>query len=497
MCAAGCRWVLGAGVLVIILPGQAAQAATIRFTPSASVNETYTDNVRSVTQGAEADFITQSNVGGQLTADGNSLNLNLNAGAAYDLYHNTRGLDGFRPKILGKGDAELLQDRLFVDGFVSMSEVTASRQGAISATTRSLPSNKRQLTTYSLEPRLEHRFGRTASATLSYLYSETLVSQPSAGAGVTPGSPGSSAGDTKSEKANLKIGTGPKFGRLDSQFLLSSYTSKRSGAGPRPRNLTRDKAELVNEYQLVRQLALIVRGGYEETADANRNLSSSGATGAIGFRFKPGPKLDVRLERGRRFKNNNTNFEMTYKISPFYTLNSSFSQSVTNQAEARLDDARNLVTDPITGDIIDPLTGNVIDPNESDFTADGGSFQQDRARLGFIAKRGRNSLNLDAAFTSRDPKTGGVSEDQVNFNMNYNSAMRRDLSGSLGFRYNDVTRSGTAGSGQTTYRSTAGLSYALGRIINTSLQYHRLLRTSENRDDLSEDAVVVGVNANF
>ena len=133
-----CRTV-GVALSILLMFLQAARPATIRFEPSASVNESYTDNVRSVSAGAEADFITETSVGGRLTADGNRLNLNLDFNASYEFSHNTKGLDGFRPKVFGKGDAEFLKDKLFVDAFVSLSEVTASRQGAQSATNRSLP----------------------------------------------------------------------------------------------------------------------------------------------------------------------------------------------------------------------------------------------------------------------------------------------------------------------------------------------------------------------
>lgn len=491
--AAGRCWVLGAGVLGIILPGQTTQAATIRFEPNASVKETYTDNVRSVTGGAEADFITESSVGGRLTADGNRLNLNLDLSGSYELYHNTKGLDGFRPSVFGKGDTELLKDRLFVDGFVSLSEVTASRQGSISATDRALPSNKRQLMTYSIEPRLEHRFGRTAAATLSYLFSETTVSEPGAGGGVSPGDPGSGDGDSESQEVNLELSTGPKFSQLETRLEVSNQTNKSVGSS----DFTKDRAELINEYQLTRQISLIARGGYEDIGDANAQLDSSGATGALGFRFKPGPKLDVRIEKGRRFQNGNTDFEMTYKISPFYTLSSSFTQSVENQASERLNRSGRLIVDPLRGDVIDPITGNIVDPNDSRFTAGGGSFQQDQFRVGLVAIRGRNTLNLGGDFTSRDAQTGGSSEDQVDVSLDFTRAMRRDLTGSLGLGYNDVIQSGTVGGGQTTYRSVAQFEYALGKVINTSLEFNRLLRTSETRDDLSEDVVMVGIDANF
>lgn len=483
--------VLGALPLVVLQPA-GLLAGTIRLEPRARITESYTDNVRSVVAGSEADFITQTTVGAKLTAAGNRLNLDLDLNAVHDAYLDTNGLDGFRPKVLGVGDVEFIPDRFFVDGFVSLSEVTASRQGAISATKRNLSSNTKELMSYSLTPRFENRFGRTADAKLEYTYSETLVSQPSAGAGVAPGALGST-GDSKTEEINFELGTGPRFNQLDSRLEINNQKNSTE----RRRDLTKERAELINEYQIYRWVALIARGGYEDIGNRNPNLDTSGAIGRLGFRLKPGPKLDLRVEKGRRYGGANTDFELRYKISPYDTLSATFTQSIENQQSARLDQARGLVVDPIGGDIIDPDTGEIIDPNESGFTQAGGSFQQDRAQVGLVSVRGRNNIKLNANFTSRDAKTGGTTEDQIGINLNFLRQMRRDLTGSIGAGYNDVIRSGTATGQQTTYRNSARLEYVLGSIFTSSLAYNHLLRTTEVGGDLSENVVTIGIDADF
>lgn len=489
-CAAG-------AALLALLPGGRAAAGTIRLEPSAGLSESYTDNVRGVRSGEEADWITESSAGGRLTANGNRLNLNLNMNAAHETHLNTKGIDGFRPSILGAGDVELLEDRLFIEGAVSLSEVTASRSGPVSATQRNLPSNKRQLMTYSFDPRLEYRFARMAEATLRYSYSETLVSQPGAGTGVTAGAgfAAGSTGDSKTESISLELGTGPRFGRLDSQLVLRSEADQSAGRG----ETTEDRAELINEYQLSRQFALIFRGGYEDIGDPNPGLTSSGATGAIGFRLKPGPKLDLRMEKGRRFQGSNLEIEARYQITPSYKMTASFTQSVETQQSSRLNRLRGLVADPVTGELIDPVTGNPADPNSTGFTLDNGSFQQDLARFGLSGVRGRNSVNFGADYTSQDFKTGNTSEDQFDVNLNIRRKMRRNLTGSLGLGYSDILQSRTPGTAETTYDGSARLDYVLGKSLTSSLEYTRLLRTPESNitDALSEDIVTIGVRANF
>lgn len=486
----------GAALFALFPAGQAA-AATIRLEPNAGLAESYTDNVRGVRSGAEADWITESSAGGRLTANGNRLNLNLNMNAAHETHLNTNGLDGFRPTILGAGDVELLEEHLFIEGSVSLSEVTASRSGPVSATQRNLPSNKRQLMSYSLDPRLEYRFARMAKATLRYSYSETLVSQPGAGSGVAAGAGAAagSTGDSKTEIVSLELGTGPKFGRLDSQFVLSSETGQSAGRG----DSTEDRAELVNEYQINRYFALIARGGYEDIGDPNPRLTSSGATGAIGFRLKPGPKLDLRAEKGRRFQGSNLELEAEYQITPSYKMSASYTQSVETQQSSRRDRLRGLVLDPVSGELIDPVSGNPADPNSTGFTLDSGSFQQDLARFGLSGVRGRNTVNFSADYTSQDFKTGSSTEDQIDFSLNMRRKMRRDLTGSLGLGYSDILQSRTPGRAETTYDGSARLDYVLGKTFTSSLEYTRLLRSPESNttDALSEDIVTIGVRANF
>ncbi len=487
----------GALTLLVFLPSAPGNSATLHLQPRVETTGTYTDNVRGVGGGSEADWINETSAGGSITADGNRLNLNLDINASQETHLDTKGLDGLRPTMLGTGDVELLQDHLFVDGFVSLSEVTASRNGPVSAANRNLPSNKRRLMTYSVDPRIVHQLGRIANVSLGYSYSETLVSQPSAGAGVVApvGVAAGSTGDSKSEDITFELGTGPRFGRLDSTFEASTSTTQNAGRS----NFTEDRAELVNEYQINRHLALIARGGYEDIGDPNPGVDSSGATWAGGVHLKPGPKLDVRIEKGRRYQGSNLSLDASYQMTPTILMSATFSQSLETQQQGRQGRLRGLVADPFTGELVDPITSIPEDPNSSDFSLDNSSFQQDLARFGIAGARGRNSFNFGADYTSRDFKTGSVKENQVGVNLNYRRQMQRNLSGSIVLGYTDILQSRIPAGGDTTYESSAQLSYVLSKMFTTSLEYARLLRISgaDTSDDLSEDTVTIGIIGNF
>ncbi len=501
---------------LLAAPSKTAFGATLRITPNADVTESYTDNVRFVSEGAESDLLTQTEAGVLVTADGARLNLNLNLGATHDYYLDTDGLNGVRPQALGAGEVELLKDHFFIGSNISLSETATTGAGARSATDRPLPSNRQQVLLYEVAPRFVSHFGRLLEATIEYRHSEAKYAKPSTGVspalaatpGILPGGLNQNQLKSQNEKSDdisLLLDTGKYFSKFNSQLELSKSTRK----GRVRSNNKEDRVDLVNEYQIIRQLALIARAGYEDISYGDSTFANRGATGALGFHLKPGPRLDFRTEYGRRFGKKNISADLTYKISSFYVLNASFVQSVETQTSSRLNQLNRLVAGP-DGRLIDPFSGAIRNPADSNFSLNNSSFREDLFQLGMSGTRGRNTINLSADLSSRQSVQNTVKQDELGINLNLSRRLWPQLNGSLGLGYFDSMKgggtavaglagplSGTANNGGDRYQSNASLEYQLGKSLNSNLGYSYLKRNNSFNGDVSENVVSIGINAQF
>jgi uncharacterized protein (PEP-CTERM system associated) len=463
-----------------------AYAGTIRISPNLGVTESYTDNVRSVSEGAEGDLITETRAGANFLADGNRLDLNLDVTGINERHLDTNGLNGSRAQILGNTTVEAWQDHFFIDSSVSMSEVSTTRDGAVSARDRALPSNRTNLLLYEVAPRLEHRVGRWLEAAIGYSHSESRFSKPTTGISTF-----NRDNNQKTDRFSADLSTGQRFSVFKSQLQISNEETK----GRRQKE-TEDRIDLLNEYQWTRQVALIVRAGYEDLSGSDRTLATSGPTWALGTHLRPGPRLDFRIEAGRKYDAGNVSANLSYKIGSFYLLNMAFSQAVQTQQQDRLRRLNRLITGP-DGTLIDPFTGAPRDPLDSSFDLAGGSFKEDLFELGFSGSRGRNQMGMTAEFSSRESNAGTRKEDNLDLSLDFSRKLWRNLTGNVGATYSDTISSNKIEGGDTRYIGDASLDYRLGEIFSTSLEYSLLRRMPDSRASTSENIVSLGLRANF
>lgn len=496
----------------------AASAATLRITPTVDVSESYTDNVRGSDEGTEADLITETRAGAGFFADGNRLDLDLSLYAIQQYHLNTDGLNSIRPQIIGGASTELVKDHFFLDGTVSLSETSTSREGNISARDRSLPSNRSRIFLYEISPRLEHRFGRWLESTLRYSHSESRASKPSTGQtgtitrGRDPAARATDpADDQKTDNVSLLLQTGSYFTRINSQLELMSEKSKSSTG-----KLSEKRTDLRNEYRLNRQVGLIARVGYEDIKDSDSALpgaaasdfSSSGVTGALGVNLTPGPRLDFTTEYGRKFDGKNLFVDLTYEISAFYQLSARYEQSIETQ-QTNLRDRLNRLrqpgiagrNDPLADNLpnprLDPFSGEFRDPVDTGFGLDNSTYKLDQFELGFNGTRGRNSFGLTTDLSSRD--SGGLTgkEDILSADLFLSRRLQPRLSGDIGVSYSDTIKSDVPRRGDKEYQADAGLNYALGKSLNTSFEYSHLNRKLDSGPSTRENIFTIGLNAEF
>jgi len=168
-----------AGLLpaLLMIPSPLALASEWKITPSVSASETYTDNVSLGTSNPQSDWVTQINPGVSVAKTGKRLKIN----AIYTLqnlfYANDNSRDNTYHQLSANGNAELLEQALFVDATASIRQQATSLLSPTGTNNINTGTNLTNVRTLSLSPYLEHRFGAFAKATVRYSHDETRTGQ--------------------------------------------------------------------------------------------------------------------------------------------------------------------------------------------------------------------------------------------------------------------------------------------------------------------------------
>lgn len=155
---------LGSGVsltlAVLMFGGGQADAATWRLTPTLEGSAEYTDNVRGTSSGAEPDLILTARPGFGLRGTGARLQLNLNASLGYEEFVQTDDLGGWHGNMTGAGQAEFVEDILFLDASTSLRRQAINRNAATAFGSRDIGTNQTDVFNIRMSPFVRFRVGQ-------------------------------------------------------------------------------------------------------------------------------------------------------------------------------------------------------------------------------------------------------------------------------------------------------------------------------------------------
>ncbi|MDP2028629.1 MAG: TIGR03016 family PEP-CTERM system-associated outer membrane protein [Thiobacillus sp.] len=261
------------------------------MSPSVGGSATYTDNANQSNVNPEDALILTVRPGFSLRSEGSrriqaSLNYGLTGVARYgddqstDLNHSLGAL----------GNAELIEDFLFLDGTASISQELISLLGS-TADAEINSSNRATVGTYSLSPYIQKRLGTFANAQARYTTSGAIFENDVA-----------SNSNANSFAAGLSSGT--RFNNLSWGLNYSIRKADNSGAA----DTTFERASATAGYALTRKFRVFGTVGQ----DWNDYLSTSGTIGSsysVGFGWSPTRRTSVEASVGKRY------FGNTYSLS--------------------------------------------------------------------------------------------------------------------------------------------------------------------------------------
>ena len=291
---------------------------------------------------------------------------------------------------------EAFEDLFFIDSQISISqEILNSRAAASTA-------NERTVVVFRVSPYLRNRFGGFAEGEVRYRLGKVFIdSQEDAGA--------ATVSDSTNHGLNLSLDSGADFSRFRwSVNTLGTYEDRSDDD-----DVTRWEAGLDLEYAIDRSISVLAAAGYQFFEDGDDANDIEDPTWRVGFRWRPGPRTDLRVSYGRRDDNESAKIDFSYDISSRSSITAGYSEVLENSQERLVRNVSFIDLDPESDQFNDPQTGLPFDPNQSPFNIDNRTSRIKTFRFGINGVRGRNTFGINGAIQNEKTEPEGLEEDVI------------------------------------------------------------------------------------
>lgn len=309
-----------AALAVLGMQAAPALAADWRFTPTLTLRETYSDNIRLAPAGNEQSaFVTEVRPGFLLSGIGRRSELQATYQARGITYSDNAGSSNLQNYLTARGTTQLVDDLLFIDGNASINNISTSPYGPQALDSSYAINNRSEVRTYSISPYVRQRYGSLADAEARYTHQ-----------GVSSDRNGFS--NFNSDQLNLLINSGDAFRVLGWDLRASrrhsSYTSRSS--------IDNDYLNGTLRYKLTEQFSLTGSAGYERYTYQSINDGPRGASWSVGFDWKPSSRTSLAATAGQRFYGNAYSLNGVHR-SRYTTWNVSYNEDITTTQQQLVD----------------------------------------------------------------------------------------------------------------------------------------------------------------
>ena len=459
--------VIRAGALAAsgIACGFPAFAAKWDISPSASVSESYTDNVglRPDSQDPSPDFVTSLNPSLSVRGTGGRASLN----ADYSLqrlqfWHQTKQND-FVHHLNGAGTAELWDKSLFLDGQAQIGQQVVNPLQPISQSDANANVNRASTRSWSLGPRFLHHFGTWAETTSTLTRQQvTTPSSTGGGTAATTTATGSPIiRNSTIDRTHFVINSGRQFTRL-----LWSFTADRTKTSRDvlPHNIDQlGRADLT--YVVNREIALLGGLGWQKIEDDSLTEPPNGPIWSVGTQIKPGPRTTLRVDFNHQFDSHFLTYSGSYLVSPRTSLSFSHTELVQTNAQ-RFTNNLAFITTNAQGQIVDLRTGLPFDPSTNPAGLEDDTTRDKQWNATFTSSSGRNNYSLQLFKSEQTVERTGQTIDQIGAVASFGRQLTHVLRGSTSVSYRMTDNTG--GGGTTT---TSGNSDNKNLLVSGTLAY--------------------------
>jgi uncharacterized protein (PEP-CTERM system associated) len=261
------------------------QAVEWSITPTVTVRETYSDNVRlAPAAAARSDFISEITPGINVIGNGRGVKAHATYGLQYLSYaHDSEG-STIAHHLDASANVELLENLFFFDGSAAISQQNISAFGAQPVDNTNVTGNRTSVRTLTASPYLRHSFGTTASSEARYTH--TSVSTSTGG-----------LADADTDGVLLSLNSGPAFRNLGWGLQHSHQRNHFENAQTIDFRTTSGNLR----YLLTPRFALTATGGYDKYDYASTGDQPKGWFYTGGFSWKPSERTSIAASAGKRF----------------------------------------------------------------------------------------------------------------------------------------------------------------------------------------------------
>lgn len=326
---------------LLLAPGAHAE---VKFVPSISATETYSDNVALQTADkAESSFITELMPSFSVVSNGPRLKLA--AGYQLHLYSYSQKVDNTNntsSQYQLSMQAKLIDQLLDLDATAARQTTSATAFGPQGNDSLYSNSNRTNINTYSISPTLRHRFGGTADAYLRYNRNRVEGDRV--------------LGTTNGENIVANISSGQNFNVIGWGLNATQDTFSDSRFG----STESQNAEASVRYRTSSSLSLTATAGYDRygySTQTGNTTQGPGYTG--GFIWTPSSRTRLQMSYGHRYYGNTGTMAFNFR-GHRSAFNASYNDSVTTSRQQFL--ASSALS---TTDLLDAmLTASIPDPVE-------------------------------------------------------------------------------------------------------------------------------------
>lgn len=479
------------------------QGRSWSITPTASVQETITDNAGINSSGTGStgtssgttkqggDAITSLTAGLDFLEQGSRAQLSGTYSVTQDIYMRNSSDNGFYQNLLTADHVEAVKDRLFIDVRAALDMQPTSSIGQQTSSNRISPFGQQQVFNGSISPSYVEHWGNWAVSTLAYTFSDQAYFS------AVSGQDNSTSGqDSIQHRVSLDINNGTRFNQTlwhigASDNITVGSTASTASSSPNQINIQAD-----GEYRFAGYgFGIPVVVGEDQYSNTGTGESSGGVSGPYveaGIHWNPGPRTDLRILGGERYKAPYWTGTLKYTITPRLVFNASYDMTVSTPQTALSTNLQDLVVLP-NGQIVDSKTGLPLSPNQLAALQTNAVSRTQTAVFGLSGSYGKETVQLGGSAERR--QFGGVQPNDASYTLS--ATVTRQMSPTVNANFSltaddDQPDSGTASRSVTV---SVGVNKQLSEKLNTSLTVSRLQDHGQTNDH--EDSVVWALGAKF
>ena len=375
------------------------------------------------------------------------------------------------------GRAELWRDRFFLDGSVSSTQELISVSGRTTANNNN-NSDQDTVTSISISPIYQERFGQWADSQLSYRHTEIFTS-------------GNSSEDARADALQLTVSGGQRLKVFQPSFTAGWFRFDEDENGGNSDDIEQFSVQFSSTYQFTRKYGAIATVGYDNVTTPGSTRELGGFFWSAGVTMTPGPRTQLSLQVGRRYDSFGIVGSGSYQITPRLRLSLSATQDVGTGLQRAGTQVQRISVANQQGGLSGP---NGLPPGFLRSDLDNGISINQIISFGVTGTYGRNTVNFGGTNERRDFDQGTENLRQLRLTVSRDFSRRVTGSVNMFYRYVDER----TGADTHAVGGRATVNYRLGSRTTVFAGVSRTDRFSADAtEEFTENTVFFGGSLRF